>query len=263
MGCNGLFDVRTLFSLDSVTLKLTDNLWLRQELKDAALDSDGFEQLSVTKARANGQSSITQPEHDSQPNASFTIPVVTVKDRHRSRTTSSLRTRHSIAELPSLSHMDHFREPQAPSLLPASAPHRWLPPIAPDSRQRPEYDQHETREHFFISGRARALSATTSNVSWNDRALPFISSMRRTSIPNLTSSDHQHLDRDSRPGTRPPSAMYHNPHNPGSARYEDVNMRSEDDDYTLTSRYMVQPERRRTSPIKMHEPWLYDKRGHR
>lgn len=229
-------------------------------MKDAVLGLDGFEpDLLYMKTQAIKQHSLTHSDRDPQ-KASFVIPIVSVKDRHPPRSNPSLRNRHSIAELPSLSQIDYIRQPQPPSLLPTSTPYRWLPPLAHMPRQQPEFERHETHSQLMLSG--RALSVTTSNVSWNDRALPFISSMRRTSFPNLTSVDHQHLDREW-PGTRTPSEMYYNSHNSGSIRYDDINMHFEDDDYPLSSRYKVQHEQRRTSPTKSHGSRPYDKRGHR
>uniref|UniRef100_A0A8H7Y582 Zn(2)-C6 fungal-type domain-containing protein n=1 Tax=Psilocybe cubensis TaxID=181762 RepID=A0A8H7Y582_PSICU len=237
---------------------------LMQDLQVALPEWDEFEppEHFVSNARANRQFSPKEPAYDSQ-NMTSTIHDPPIKNRHLdSRSNSSLRNRHSIAELPSLSHLHRFLEPLPLSHSP-SVPHSgWLPPIAPEGQQA-EYQRHDMRGHLLIGARARALSATTSNVSWNDQTLPFISSMRRTSTPNLTFNDHQHVNRDSRQETWTSSIVYHRPHLPESTRYEDVDMRSEDDDYALTPRYDVQPEQRRSSPIKIYDPWPYDRRGHR
>ncbi|KDR75838.1 hypothetical protein GALMADRAFT_506130 [Galerina marginata CBS 339.88] len=206
-------------------------------------------------------------QQPSQQEYSYTSPPPG-RDHHARP--QSYKNRHAVTDLELHTFSDteplvHIRLPQAQNISSRqtdSDPDQW----PPHGKSYPYAEAHSAP--VPLNGRTRAISVT--NTPWNDRSLPFISSMRRTSHPNLSQKEREsrYSDQGGVSQSRIPSqslsagAQSTFGDREAAVRYEDVNMHR---DGFLANRGYLQhgyDQASQSRYINEGSRGPYDKRGH-
>lgn len=202
----------------------------RQEIYESLQSLEGFgDNLRQPRGRHLSTTDINQ-DSEHQP------PPIFMRAYQAPRTNHTLRSRHSIADLAPHSRTEVNRYDRPPLFLPSVEFQSLAQSRVPLPRPQSDFDPVDSLLQF--SGRSQHTSSSIP-LSSRDRTLPFISSMRRTSHPNLSSREQQHISEGIY-GSRTSSGIHHHIpplHNDGPSRYQDVDMHFEDEVYPQDARY--------------------------